>query len=71
MTDLIERMRAADVEPCDDGSFDHLWRHIDAVCDSCGDHDALWCDTCCEVLHQPDHPELYDDLVEALGVKET
>lgn len=71
MTDLIDRLKSAGVEPCDDGTMNHPWIYINPPCEMCGDHDGLMCDTCCEVLHQPDDPGLYADLVAHYRIKET
>jgi hypothetical protein len=29
---------------------EHDWKMIEAYCETCGGHDALICDKCCEVL---------------------
>lgn len=71
MTDLIERLKAEGVEACDDGTYEHKWLYINPPCETCGDHDGLMCDVCCEVLHQPDNPQLYEAIVQHYRIKES
>ena len=67
---FAERLAAAEVEPCDDGTQEHKWRHSSPPCENCGDHDVLTCDTCWEQVPQPGNSQLYKDLVAHYGIQE-
>lgn len=45
MADLLVKLKAAGVDPCDDGTHNHQWLYINPPCETCGDHDGLMCAT--------------------------